>query len=142
MDFSSLAVQLLQSRARLLLVPAQRDISRMLRGELFVLNYLREQQRTVHPKELSDRLCVSSARIARLLNVLEKDDMIDRHTDPADSRSVVVALTPKGEAEIDQVRRAVLDHISSMLQALGEEDSKTYIRILDQIYRNYQEQKK
>ena len=142
MDFSSLAVQLLQSRARLLLVPAQRDISRMLRGELFVLNYLREQQRTVHPKELSDRLCVSSARIARLLNVLEKDDMIDRHTDPADSRSVVVVLTPKGEAEIDQVRRAVLDHISSMLQALGEEDSKTYIRILDQIYRNYQEQKK
>lgn len=142
MDFSSLAVQLLQSRARLLLVPAQRDISRMLRGELFVLNYLREQQRTVHPKELSDSLCVSSARIARLLNVLEKDDMIDRHTDPADSRSVVVALTPKGEAEIDQVRRAVLDHISSMLQALGEEDSKTYIRILDQIYRNYQEQKK
>jgi len=142
MDYSSLAVQLLQSRARLLLVPAQRDISRMLRGELFVLNYLREQQRTVHPKELSDRLCVSSARIARLLNVLEKDDMIDRHTDPADSRSVVVALTPKGEAEIDQVRRAVLDHISSMLQALGEEDSKTYIRILDQIYRNYQEQKK
>jgi len=142
MDFSSLAVQLLQSRARLLLVPAQRDVSRMLRGELFVLNYLREQQRTVHPKELSDRLCVSSARIARLLNVLEKDDMIDRHTDPADSRSVVVALTPKGEAEIDQVRRAVLDHISSMLQALGEEDSKTYIRILDQIYRNYQEQKK
>lgn len=142
MDFSSLAVQLLQSRARLLLVPAQRDVSRMLRGELFVLNYLREQQRTVHPKELSDRLCVSSARIARLLNALEKDDMIDRHTDPADSRSVVVALTPKGEAEIDQVRRAVLDHISSMLQALGEEDSKTYIRILDQIYRNYQEQKK
>ena len=141
MDFSSLAVQLLQSRARLLLVPAQRDVSRMLRGELFVLNYLREQQRTVHPKELSDRLCVSSARIARLLNVLEKDDMIDRHTDPADSRSVVVALTPKGEAEIDQVRGAVLDHISSMLQALGEEDSKTYIRILDQIYRNYQEQK-
>ena len=40
MYYESLAFQLLNVRAKMLQVPAHQEISKLMRGELFVLNYL------------------------------------------------------------------------------------------------------
>ena len=65
MNYEILASELLHIRTNLLQVPASQKLSRMLRGELFVLNYLMDHDTAVHPKELSDKLAVSTARISR-----------------------------------------------------------------------------
>ena len=94
MDYEALAGELLSIRGNLLQVPANQKLSKMLRGELFVLNYLDHREGKVHPKELSEKMAVSTARIARLLNHMEEKSLVIRQPDPGDSRQIIVQLTP------------------------------------------------
>ena len=72
MDYSLLAGPLLNVQANLLQVPAYQQLSKMVRGELFVLNYLATHETAIHPKELSKKMAVSTARITSLLHHMEE----------------------------------------------------------------------
>lgn len=137
MDYVFLASQLLSVRANLLRVPAYQHISKMMKGELFVLNYLATHEAVIHPKELSEKLVVSTARIASLLNHMEEKGLIIRDADQSDNRQIVVRLTPVGQLEIQKIRDEVILCVSSMLEALGPEDAKEYIRIQEKILSNF-----
>lgn len=137
MDYHALACELLSVRANLLQVPASQQLSKMVRGELFVLNYLATNEKTVHPKELSEKMAVSTARIASLLNHMEEKKLIRRYSDQEDSRQVIVMLTDQGKSTIDRIRGEVLTYISAMLESLGPEDAQAYIRIQSKIWNNF-----
>ena len=137
MYYQTLANELLHIRMNLLQVPASQKLSGILRGELFVLNYLYNREDGVHPKELSEKLSVSTARIASLLNHMEEKHLVVRETDPEDSRQVLVRLTPDGLEAIQCCRRDVLANVERMLEALGPDDAREYIRIQEKIYSNY-----
>ncbi|MGM9662299.1 MAG: MarR family winged helix-turn-helix transcriptional regulator [Oscillospiraceae bacterium] len=133
MYYEALANELLRIRTDLLRVPASRQLSKMTRGELFVLNYLRTQEDGVHPKELSEKMSVSTARIAALLKHMEEKGQVCRRPDPQNSRQVLVRLTEAGRAEIEKDRREVLLHTAQMLERLGPDDAREYVRILEKI---------
>ena len=137
MYYQTLANELLHIRMNLLQVPASQKLSGILRGELFVLNYLYNREDGVHPKELSEKLSVSTARIASLLNHMEEKHLVVRETGPEDSRQVLVRLTPDGLEAIQCCRRDVLASVERMLEALGPDDAREYIRIQEKIYNNY-----
>lgn len=138
MDYTALAAQLLSVQANLLQVPANQQLSRMVKGELFVLNYLLTHEKIIHPKELSEKMSVSTARIASLLNHMEEKNLVMRSADPDDSRQVVVFLTEAGKRQIHQVRDVVISRAAAMLESLGPEDAKEYIRIQEKIWSNNQ----
>ena len=98
MDYTSLAQELLTVRAKLLQVPANQQLSQMVRGEMFVLNYLFTHEGAIHPKELSRQMAVTTARIASLLNHMEQKQLLLRRADPDDNRQVIVKLTEQGRA--------------------------------------------
>lgn len=129
MDYTALAEELLDVRAGLLQVPANQQLSKMVRGELFVLNYLNMNKKVVHPKELSEKMAVSTARIASLLNRLEEKGLVQRYLDQDDNRQVIVLLTEKGRQEIQQSRTEVISYVRTMLEEIGPEDAETYVRI-------------
>ena len=137
MYYELLAAELLNIKANLLQVPANQQISKLVRGERFVLNYLMTHESAVHPKELSEKLSVSTARIASLLNHMEAKHFIVRTEDPRDSRQVIVQLTPDGADAIDEIRKEVISQVSKMLESLGPDDAKEYVRIQEKIYRNF-----
>lgn len=137
MDYYALANQLLRVRANLLQVPASQQLSRMGQGELFVLNHLDTHTEVIHPKDLSEKMAVSSARIAALLGNMEQKGLISRLDDPSDSRQVIVRLTQDGHAAIARVREEVIAHLAVMLAGLGPEDAATYIRIQEKIWTNF-----
>ena len=137
MYYEALADELLHIRANLLRVPAYQKLSHMLRGELFVLNYLHDHDTIVHPKELSENLSVSTARIASLLKHMEEKNLISRTPDAADSRQIIVRLTKEGEEAIRQYRADALVHLAGALESLGPDDAREYIRIQKKIYSNY-----
>lgn len=139
MCYETLAAELLQIRANLLRVPAQQKLSHLLRGELFVLNYLYDHDTVVHPKELSANLSVSTARIASLLNHMEEKNLIVRVPDAEDSRQIIVRLTPDGAQAIQKYRNDVLNYLARTLESLGPDDAREYIRIQKKIYCNYME---
>ena len=137
MDYTALANELLSVRANLLQVPANQKLSKMVQGELFVLNYLITHEKIVHPKELSEKMAVSTARIASLLNHMEGKNLIQRYADKDDNRRVIVILTDTGRQEIHRIRAEVISYVCAMLESLGPEDAEAYIRIQKKIWNNF-----
>ena len=107
MYYETLADELLHIRANLLRVPAHQKLSNMLRGELFVLNYLHDH------------------------------DTIVREPDSEDSRQIIVHLTSDGEHVIQKCKEEVLYYLARTLEILGPDDAREYIRIQKKIYCNY-----
>lgn len=139
MDYTALAHELLSVRTNLIQIPVTQQLSKMMKGELFVLNYLATHEKIIHPKELSEKMSVSTARIASLLNHMEERKLIQRYTDKEDNRQVIVILTDTGRQKILHIREKVIAYAAVMLESLGPEDAQTYIRIQNKIWRNFQE---
>ena len=104
MDYKELAEEYLMIRAQLLKVPASQQVTKLVKGELFVLNYLATHEKAVYPKDLSKEMVVSTARIAVILNQMEDKKWITRTVDTEDNRQILVALTEEGHRVIEQQR--------------------------------------
>jgi DNA-binding MarR family transcriptional regulator len=82
-----------------------REITRLYRPHLDELGLTYTQYITmlvlwetpnIRVKDLGERLFLDSGTLTPLLKKLEKAGLIERQRDPADERSVIVSLTPKG----------------------------------------------
>ncbi len=129
MNYESMAEELLSIRAGLLHVPANRMMNEFVRGELFVLNYLMAHSGTVFPKDLSKGMGVSSARIAALLNQIEKKGWIVRTTDMNDCRQTIITLTDDGKKEVEKTRKEIVKAVAQMLESIGPENAEELLRI-------------
>ena len=132
-EYEELATELLRLNIGMLQEPAKQKISKMTRGEVFVLNYLMTHQNQAHPAEISRSMVVSTARIAALLSRLEEKQYISRASDPSDNRQVIVTLLPQGLALIQRIRSEVIAAVVRMLERLGPEDAQEDIRIQKKI---------
>lgn len=129
MDYSELAKQLIDMRASAPQIKMERTMSQIARGEILALNYLAANDNRAYPKDMSKALMLTTARVAAMLKSLEGQGMITRTPDPSDSRQVIVYLTEKGIAMVEERRTGMIHSVAKMLEALGEEDAKAYVRI-------------
>lgn len=129
MDYKELATEFLDMQARAPQIKIQKNMSEMARGEHSTLNYLYSCGNHAHPKDISNAMMVTTARVASILKSLEKQGMITREPDPQDSRQIIVRLTEKGFADIQEHRRQVIESTAKIFEYLGEEDAKSYVRI-------------
>ncbi|MCM1412053.1 MAG: transcriptional regulator [Lachnospiraceae bacterium] len=133
MDYKKMAEELLAIRAEQLKVPANQQMSKLVKGELFVLNYLSTHNEAAYPKELSREMVVSTARIAVILNNMEEKSWITRTVDAQDNRQTIVTLTDEGRREIEKKRREVIGSVAEMLEVIGPDDSQEFLRIQKKI---------
>lgn len=133
MEYQKMAEELLAVRAEQLKVPVDQKLSKLVKGELFVLNYLSTHNGVAYPKELSKEMVVSTARIAAILNAMEKKGWITRAEDAQDNRQTIVTLTEDGCKEIEIYRREVIDSVTEMLEIIGPDDSRELLRIQKKI---------
>lgn len=80
--------------------------------------------------ELSNSLQITPAGVTHLLNPLEETGHIERLPDPNDRRIVRVRLTARGKRAAGALMKAVYDQLGGLVEHLGEEDSRTLIRLL------------
>lgn len=129
MNYTELAIQLIDMRASAPQIKMERAMSRIARGEILALNYLAANENRAYPKDISRALMLTTARVAAMLKSLERQDMITRTPDPSDNRQVIVCLTEKGIALVKARRAGMIHSVAKMLESLGEEDAKAYVRI-------------
>lgn len=129
MDYTQLAIQLIDMRASTPQIKMERTIAQAVRGEVLALNYLAANGNRAYPKDISRALMLTTARVAAMLKSLEGQGMVTRTPDPADSRQVIVSLTEKGVTMVEERRGGMVRSVAKMLEALGEEDAKAYVRI-------------
>jgi len=103
------------------------------KGELMVMGYLAHEKNEEQPSVLAEQCHVSTARIACILNSLEKKGLITRKAKESDARKIKVCLTKKGIALTKTKDKQIFTDMKEMLEFLGEEDAKNHVRILKRI---------
>ena len=133
MDYSALLQEYAEVMHKLKHHPNENETRMMIQGELCILSYLKHHDGSALPGELAQVLGVSTARISRTLNNIEKKGYIIREMDSTDRRKVIVSITENGIRYFEKVHAKVHDNRTKLLEDLGETDSKELLRILNRI---------
>jgi DNA-binding MarR family transcriptional regulator len=80
--------------------------------------------------EISNLLQITPAGVTHLINPLEEAGYIVRLQVPNDRRVVEIGLTDKGTQAAEALIAEVQENLIGLVNHLGEEDSKTLIRLL------------
>ena len=133
MDYTELAGQFLQYFNKFRKNHHQKAIDETLGGEAFVLLYIWRKSSYVLPSEVSNEMCISSARMAAILNALENKGLVIRQIDREDRRRILVSLTRSGEAAARELSQKALNSAVHMLEMLGERDANEFVRIMGRL---------
>ena len=99
------------------------------RGFGFILDYLEQAEGEVVAGDFAKKMNVSTARVAVLLNKMEENGYVMRHTSSKDARRTVVEITPAGVAFVDDLKEQALSRIELLFEQVSKEDLDTYVRI-------------
>ncbi len=80
--------------------------------------------------EISSLLQITPAGVTHLLNPLEAAGFIERQPHPTDRRVVLIGLTAKGIEIGEGLIAEIQEKLIGLINHLGEEDSRTLIRLL------------
>lgn len=72
-------------------------------------------------REIGEKTLMVKGTLTGVLERLEKKKLIARRENPEDKRSVLVQLTPAGEALFERTFQAHLDFLAPAFKALGQE---------------------
>ncbi len=110
------------------------------RGEIGVLSYLAFNKNKVSAGELSEKLNVTTARIASILNSLENKECVERKEDNLDKRKTLVFITVKGKSLASNTKNEVIKKIIKVIEEVGYEEIKNYIKTATKIKKVLEEQ--
>ncbi|MCK9235828.1 MAG: MarR family transcriptional regulator [Acholeplasmataceae bacterium] len=104
-------------------------------GEEAILLYLLNQsdKNQVTPSEISERLNVSSARIAAGLNRLQDKKYITREIDKDDRRKIIIQLTKAGINTAETMKASKFTRVYQVFNKLGKEDTDELLRIIEKL---------
>ena len=133
MDYSELAIKLMENMFMIHKGKQHQEMNRSVQGETFVLEYIYRRKGDVLPSEISSQMEVSSARIAATLKNLEKKNLIIRQIDLNDRRRILVTLTAQGKEAAEKQHAEVIGNVTQMLESLGEHDAQEHVRIMGRL---------
>lgn len=82
----------------------------LTRGSFNVLQILRGAPGALTPKDITDRLTVTTATVTGLLDTLEARGLARRQPHPTDRRSVLVEVTKQGRQQLDDLEPGLIEH--------------------------------
>lgn len=132
MDYTELTNELFLNTASLMRAPQLRLANRMLSGEMLAMTYLKSHN-SAPPCEIGASMEISSARMAKLIASLLKKNYVHCERDAGDRRKIIVALTREGEAYLDSQINYIVSQTRLILEYLGEEDAKEFVRLAGKI---------
>jgi len=100
------------------------------RSAWMLLRYLDHAEEEVNPTELCKAMNVTTPRITTILNDMEEKGYITRQISAHDRRRICVTLTEAGRARINEGKKRLHDRIARIIEKVGEEDARAYIRYI------------
>jgi DNA-binding MarR family transcriptional regulator len=97
-----------------------------------VLGLLRDNG-ALSPSQLGERMIVTRATVTGVVDSLERRGYVRRTPNPADRRSLLVEITPRGREIVQEVRTLIHRNERDWLAVLSEEELTTYIGLLHRI---------
>ncbi|MDR2698490.1 MAG: MarR family transcriptional regulator [Candidatus Methanoplasma sp.] len=133
MDYNALAEEFVRNMRSAQTAMKHKPLPEDIRGESLILFCIANEGGRTVPGELSNMMCVSSARVATVLNSLEDKELITRRIDVSDRRKIIVEITPKGERHVNELQKKQIEMMKDILISLGEEDAEELVRIVGRL---------
>jgi DNA-binding MarR family transcriptional regulator len=133
MDYDALAEEFVMNMRSAQAAMKHKPLPEDIRGETLVLFCVESKGGKTVPSEISDMICVSSARVATVLNGLEDKGFITRRIDVDDRRKIIVEITPKGTEHVNELQKKQIGMVKDILISLGEEDAEELVRIVGRL---------
>jgi MarR family transcriptional regulator, organic hydroperoxide resistance regulator len=133
LDYRALASEMISSMTKNPKMPFQKKVDDLSNGEKRILGSLAYWKKGVTSGEISEKLFLSTPRVASALNSLSKKGYIERKRDEQDKRIVIVTITEAGHSFVMEEYEEALTMLENTLQKLGEKDAKEFVRIIKRI---------
>ena len=111
----------------------KRSLNQSMGGARLIMHLLYEEK-VLTPGEISEKLSISTARVATALNLLEEKMLIKRTIDVKDRRKIIVQLTKKGNEKTQILKNHILSKTSQLLSQLGTKDTEELLRITTKVF--------
>ncbi len=103
----------------------------LLQGRWWVLVLLmREEDSCSSPSRLAEKAGVSRATMTGLIDGLQRDKLVSRMVSFKDRRQMLVKLTSKGQAKLDEVMPEYYRRVRQLMTALSDEEGDMLMQIL------------
>ena len=109
-------------------------ITRVSRGEIFVLKILLLRDGTSTPTEISEAMRSTKGRVSAILNSLEKKGFVGREIDRDNRRNIIVTLTDSGRDYVMKELRECYRIVAHVFEELGEEDSNRFVELAERAF--------
>jgi DNA-binding MarR family transcriptional regulator len=76
---------------------------------------------------------VSPTNVTKLVDGLEKDELVRRINNPRDKRKVWVELMPAGRDAVEEAIPGVVEHITNLWSTLNPDEKKLLIHLLSKL---------
>jgi MarR family transcriptional regulator, organic hydroperoxide resistance regulator len=113
---------------------ALRELDLHVGQEMILLQLWREDG--VPQSHLVDRLCVEPPTVTKMLQRMEREELVERRPDPDDARVSRVYLTARGRSLEEPVRRVWLDLEQQLTAGLTIPEQLLLQRLLVQLHDN------
>lgn len=129
MDNTKYTEDFIRTMGKLIKSFAHKNSGEFTRGEMFILNFLLDSDRSVQPRDICEVMMISSARVAAALKSLEEKGWVQRQGDQNDRRKVLVSITESGKKAVLEKRKAVELHTNNILNNLDEDQICEFLRL-------------
>ena len=102
-------------------------------GVGYVLKILNETDHPITAGEISDKMNVSTARVAVLLRKMINKDFIVKESDKSDARVTIVKLTDYGRQMANAMRQEMQEHLSVIIDTMGMDKINEFILLSNEI---------
>lgn len=128
MSYLELARQLAEIHKKMLRISEYQRITDSNRGEGVLLGYLARHGREATPAELSEALGVSTARIAALLNKMERKGLVERQRNPG-RKNTAVKLLPDGSRLNREQEEDFCQYMVEFFERLGADRAALFVEL-------------
>lgn len=106
----------------------------------WILLYLYDHASShVSQKEIENSFGITRSTTSLVLSLMEKKSLIERYTDPLDSRSKKIFLTEKGKSMVVKIRRELSEFEQHLVLGFTEEELLTFHSFLERLNDNIKE---
>lgn len=111
----------------------------LVRGRLsfpqfLLLSFLAQEPEPLTMTEVARRMKHTTAAATGLVDRLEKLGHITRKQGPTDRRKVMVVITEKGHAMVQEIRQDMIQNLLRLMEHLDESERATWLRIYEKIF--------
>jgi DNA-binding MarR family transcriptional regulator len=111
----------------------------LVRGRLsfpqfLLLSFLAQEEAPLTMTEVARRMKHTTAAATGLVDRLEKLALISRKQGPEDRRKVLVVISDKGHAMVQEIRQDMIQNLLRLMEHLDENERATWVRIYEKIF--------